>query len=708
MISSHMHAAVTLAVVVLAGAEAPGAARVDPSNASLAVAANASAGAPRAAKLSPPLDASPLVAARSGSCTQSQCADSVSTGTSICTAATSVLGIIPVLTPITTAVETGCTWFKNPVVVSTACKTICGPDAPPDMPDYSEVMDAMDRQTMKQQAWFERLSGQVQQVLVNVQEMRAEQRRIQAQVAENARLIQESYRALSGQLSEIQRQLHVMSYFEHYNSEAMLPVENCLGIFLSYVDNPDGPLAAIYKQDLVNCAWGLGNERFGPVKELAAMLTTGNSQAATYAGSIWDIGSSEDNRAFCEETPRRHYMEYLPTAAFLRSAALVFIQEGMRPAVRVGLRGAAAGAPARSGSLDTQEGVKAWLDETMQRVDSEFSSRCPPGEWQVQLHFPPAWWNVRWDLKTLAAFGKGGEAMTISAVAADGWSPSPDGHEPAKALDGSDKTSFRLPAVSDGYRVMDDTWFSIGGVIETVDGREEDWTVERCMKWCNEEPDCAGFEFPYGAVAPGGEIRQLIKFQTKEAASTVPFEGERTYLKLHAYGGGSKIAQFVVKETWRNGASESPELIVASAQSPQQPRDSPVLMVVRYRGRDGKTLVPTPLVAHAPLGTSMTKFYTACYTADAPWPKAGCEQQQCFVRDWSSRGNTIAGADSVVSDAGECQVACQKHPGCVYWTFYGNAKDEVKNSCALKTQAADVFTLQVGAVSGPARCATPP
>lgn len=649
-----------------------------------------------------------LVAARSRStCTKSQCTGAVSTGVGVCTTALSIFG--SALGPWSNFfVNAGCNLFSNKDVNSAACSKICGPDAPEPLPDYSEVLDAMDKNTLRQQEWFDSLTEQNKQILINQQELLKNQKTLLEQVTKNAQLIVQGYSDLSDQLKDIEKKLDVMSYFAHYNEHAIQPVEECWGIFVEYTSSKRERIRSLHKQQLLDCAWKLGSGNSGAIQQLAIMLTTGASHSVTHDGSIWAIGTASDDKAFCRETFRQHYMEYLPMATFLRSLALQFIEDGMRPKVSVGLRGAAM--VALADSFDTPSGIKKWLETKNEEVFSHFDAFCKPRGWLIEFSFPlPSWKSYGWNLNELKVLDSAGRAMAISPGSSDGWSPAPHSYGPEKALDGNMSTWYRLPSIRDGYKEMDKMSWPIGGVIESEHG----WTLEQCMVWCNNEPEnkCLGFSYDRDAkLGPNGQIMTTIDFQGYDKA-TEQSDFTKSFVKQHGYR-GPKVARFVAKESWQNGSLVVPKYVEVSSYSPQ-PRDGPIFMQVRYQERDGKTLAPTPLLAQAHLANKTSRFDTGCYGGNSSreWgsrvessPSSSCQSQQCFVKDYSSRSNSILGADSIVSSAGDCQVACQNHHSCAYWTWYGSAARETKNSCVLKTMAADIFDLQVGAMSGPRSC----
>jgi len=257
---------------------------------------------------------------------------------------------------------------------------------------------------------------------------------------------------------------------------------------------------------------------------------------------------------------------------------------------------------------------------------------------------------------------------------------------------------------------MDAKEWPTGAAIETA--KDGTWTLEDCIRWCNNRDDCVGFEFDRNPeYGPNGEIKDTIFFQGDVGMTPTESYVDKVFVKRHAYS-GPQVARFVAKESWRNGSLDIPKYVSVRSYS-KQPQEGPMLMQVRYQERDGKTMAPVPLVAQAHLEAGALRFYTECYgEGSSRWSEASaqssqngsCQSEQCFVSDYSSRGNSIEGADSIVSSAKLCQTACQKHHGCAYWTWYGTAANETKNSCVLKTKTNDQFTLQVGAVSGPRRC----
>jgi hypothetical protein len=376
----------------------------------------------------------------------------------------------------------------------------------------------------------------------------------------------------------------------------------------------------------------------------------------------------------------------------------------------VGLRGSATAASTNN-SFDTLEGITKWLQKENQEVFSGFDAACPPGRWLIEFSLPDSWATYGWNLKKLKMVDSTGQDMAISVGPLDGWSPAPEGFGPDKALDGNYDTWYRHPSLQDGYDRMDKK-FCWGGEIQTV----SDWTLEDCMNWCNDHDDCDAFQYDRDAQhGPNREIMAEISFQMQcEWPQDDDDDFYTIFVKRHAYS-GPQVVKFVAKEIWRNGSLDIPKYTWVGSYG-EQPPDGPVLMQIRYLQRDGKTTAPTPLVAQAPLENVTLQLYTKCYgNGSSSWSEAfsqplqsdSCESEQCFVRDYSALRKSIEGVDGIVGSARKCQTACQHYKGCVYWTWYGTAADETKNSCVLSTKASVAFKLKPGAVSGPRSCMNP-
>ena len=73
----------------------------------------------------------------------------------------------------------------------------------------------------------------------------------------------------------------------------------------------------------------------------------------------------------------------------------------------------------------------------------------------------------------------------------------------------------------------------------------------------------------------------------------------------------------------------------------------------------------------------------------------------CFEKGTAYQGGNIASSTSTATSKGECQVNCQNHAQCHFWTFYTN------NDCFLKEDPQTVthFQSSPNPVSGPKWCA---